>query len=252
MAHYDEATHKFIDDVSGQKRPVSEQLARQGVSLVRGIAHGGMKELPKQVVKRAVGVATILADMEKESSIPILKIIESLNDKYDWYDWEPETLWQTIEGDFSSHPSTEVKNILQAFQVAARTNYPFEDWHIFENVGQAFNENSVNFGQVQPLEMDEAAYTIKILTMLRPKQEFTDDIKAYIASCAKEAGMVYLPEDLYPAGCQKFLDTMGNDVGLRDRVASLYPKILKMDLDTAIGIQLARLSEVIDYVKERS
>jgi hypothetical protein len=272
MAHYDNDTKKFMDDVAEKEHhsPVSagKLIARQGIRTIQDIATTPRTELPSRLVRRALAVATAVeqhhhhhnhppqgqeyfdhikkAPIEKRGGVDLYKY---LNDKYSnaWHDWEPETLRHTLDRD-GVDLDDEVMNSIQALQVICKTNAPFEEWHVFEKVGQALNNNPVSFGHVQPLEMDEIAYTIKILQDIRPKEEFEDDIKGYIAAAAKEAGMVYLPEDLYPKGCQDFLDKMGNDTKLRDAVAKVYPKT--SNEETALGVQLARLSEVLDYVKE--
>jgi len=250
MAHYDGPTKKFIEDTSlPEDHSKRNAVARQGVKLLNDVLTSTRQELPKKLVKRTISIASALSasdeGMKKESAV---NVIAYLNSRYGdgWHNWEPETLTQTLHADDIEHMN-EYRDTLQAYQVVAKTNFPFEEWHVFEKVGHAFNFNPVNFGHLQPLEMDEVALTVKTLKSIRPQLEFEDDIKAYIAASAKEAGMVYLPEDLYPKGCQEFLDKMGNDLLLRDEVAKHYPK--ESQEETALGIQLARLSEVLEYVK---
>ena len=251
MDRYDADTKEFFSDLlkEGAKkketeeregRTLTEQLTRQAVGVARDIGRG--KSIPTSIVRRAIGTGTI-ALLEKESALPPLKIYEILNDHYDWTDWEPETIWTMLEVEHGIKPSDEAKNIVQALQTAIHTNFPFEEWHIFENVGHAFNENPVNFGQVQPLELDEIAKTVKILTTLRPKQEFEDEVLGYIAACAKNSGVVYLPEDLFPKGCQDALDRLGNDIGLRDQVKAGAAG----EPDSPLGVQNARLKEIRQY-----
>ena len=250
MTHYDDPTKKFMSDVAGEQPSEDkkkEYLTRQGLGVIRDVVtSSNPSDFAKKIIKRSVRAATILPEIEKKAG---LDLFEYMTDKYAdrWYHWEPETLWQTLEYD-GIDIDDELKNAIQAFQVVALTNFAFEDWHVFEKVGHAFNQNPVNFGHVQPLELDEVAYTIKIMCALRPKEEFEDDVKGYIAAAAKEAGVVYLPEDFFPKGCQDFLDKMGNDIKLKNLVANNYPG--KLEEESALGIQLARLAEIKDYVGE--
>lgn len=264
MRQYDEATTKFMQDTSIPKDHEStkkQQLARQGVSFVKGLASGGVKTLPANVLKRAIGLAVISSENEKTatpSEFAPLSMWKSLNDKYgkNWWDWEPETIWQTLTNDFMGHPSDELKNLIQALQVICKTNLPFEDWSTFEKVGHAINSNNVAFDHVQLMDLDEVALTVKIIESIRHKIEWTHDVLAYIAASAKHCGVVYLPVDLFPLGCQEFLDKMGNNEDLKNEVI----KVLKpttdnalpdLNTDTALGVQMARLKEIRDYVAER-
>lgn len=252
MAHYDQATKDFMQGVSDKEEHKKEMLARQGVAFAKGLVRGGVKTLPTNVVKRAIGIASILTEpeIEKAAMPKLLALIETLNDKYsqDWHDWLPETLWQTIRHDFYEEPSDELKNTLQAVQVICKTNGPFEDWHIFEKVGHALNSSPVNFGLIHPLELDQAALTVRVMQEIRPKTDFEDEVLGYIAACAKEAGVVYLPGSIFPLGCNKFLDDMGNDIELKEKVERMWAHNLKHAQEgTNLEIQLARLREVDEY-----
>jgi hypothetical protein len=259
MARYDDLTKQFMSDVllektSEEDTHKGEFLTRQGVGIVKDLATSHTPgDLARKIIKRTLAVATKVPELGSHPEGIVKKsgldLFEYMSNRYEdrWYHWEPETIWQTLEYDGIT-ADEELRNSIQAFQVVTRTNFPFEDWHIFEKTGHAFNNNPVNFGQVQPLELDEIAYTIKILTAIRPQEEFEDDVKAYIAAAAKEAGVVYLPTNLYPEGCQQFLDKMGNEMSLKEQVAKKYPD--KGDENSALGVQLARLSEIDNYVKE--
>lgn len=238
MAHYDKDTEEFMDSVAGR-------TARQAVGVAKDISKG--HPVTKSVAKRAVGIATREL-LEKEAGISVLSIYSILNQDYgnDWHEWEPETIWQTLETDHGISPSSEVKNIIQALQVVCKTNFPFEDWNIFENVGHAFNGNDVNFSVIQPLEMDEIAKTIKVLSAIRPKQEYEPEVCGYIAACAKSAGMVWLAPELFGEGCQSFLDEMNNDIELKEKVKSVWPA--KSSTDEMLSVQLGRLHEVKEYL----
>ena len=257
MRQYDEATTKFMQDTSVEDNSSTkkQQIARQGASFVKGLATGGVKTLPANVLKRAIGLAVIASEKENEkkaapSEFAPLSMWKSLNEKYgkNWWEWEPETIWQTLTNDFMGHPRDELKNLIQALQVICKTNFQFEDWSTFEKVGHALNSNHVAFDHVQLMDLDEVALTIKILESIRHKIEWTDDILAYIAASAKHCGVVYLPVEFFPRGSQEFLDKMGNNSELSHAVS-----IAKKDepIDTPLGMQQARLKEIRDYVAER-
>lgn len=220
MAQYDDATNDFINTVSNVKTASTPEEIRAG------------------------------------KIVPVLSLNSELNKKYDrdWWDWEPETLWQMLPKDFGIEVTDEVKGAIQALQVLYNTHFAHEHWHVFEKIGHAFNDNTVLFGVLQPLEMDEVAWTIHVINTIRPKEVYDPEILAYVAGCAKQAGMVYLPTDLYPKGSQEVLDELNNDLILKADVKSNYSRIeLFSDnkfQETPLGIQLERLKEVKEYVKK--
>lgn len=181
--------------------------------------------------------------------VSALTIYAGLNDKYkqDWWDWSPETIWQTLHMDLGVEVTDEIKNMVGALQVIVNTNQAFESWNIFENIGHALNENMVYFSVVTPLELTDITWTVKVLQDIRPKEAFQDEILGYIAACAKNSGVVYLPPELFPPKSQMFLDGLNNDMELKAEVERSWPNVVKSD--SMVGIQTQKLDEVREYLK---
>lgn len=248
MAHYDKDTKKFMDDVAGDdEMSLRSQLVRSTANVAKRVARG--KPLTEAIGRQLVAIPTFAA-LEKQGGLKILDIYKLLNTHYNesWWDWEPETIWQTLSMDHDIEATEAVKNIIQALQMVVKTDAAFEHWHVFEKVAQAFSENPVNFGQMQPLELDEAALAVKILEHIRPKAVYQDEVCAYIAVCAKNSGIVYLPSDYFPGCSQEKLDDMHNNMELKAEVMSGKKTD---DPESALGIQRQRLKHIQDYVKER-
>jgi hypothetical protein len=252
MAHYDQATKDFINEVSSDQKPTQEAgkipfAVKQVAGLARDLSKGRGQVEPA-IAKRIIRLTTghTVKELEKTSGVSALSVYTLLNQHYldEWHDWEPETLWQTLEMEHAIQPSDEIKNLVQALQVICKTDFAFEDFSVFENVGHAINMNPVLFGQIQPLEPDEAALTVKVLRSIRPKEEFEDEVEGYIAACAKRAGMVYLPDDIFPSDCQRFLDAIGNDMSLKYRV-------ITNSSGEDVEIQIGRIQEVRDYIADK-
>jgi hypothetical protein len=253
MAIYDEVTTLFMEGILGkeasEEHHSNDLLTQQALKVVKDVSNiKSPQDFAAKAIKRGLSLAIAGqnndGNLTKESALNVFKY---MSDRYGdtWYNWTPETIWQTLEYDGIDTSSDELRNMLQAFQVLSRTNFAHEDWHIFEKVNHALNCNHVHFGSIQPSELNDIAYTVKIMSKLRPGEEFMDDIKGYIAACAKESGVVYLPDDLFPNGCQEFLDKMDNNIQLKEQVMKAYPSP-KTDINTALGVQLARLNEVRD------
>jgi hypothetical protein len=184
-----------------------------------------------------------------EKRMTVMETLELLNNEFDgWDDWEPETIRKELQDSMGFAPDAKLMNIVGALQTTLNTNYPFELWHIFENVSHAFNENPVSFSIVQPAELDEIALTINILMSIRPKEEFLDDVHGYIAASAKNSGVVLLPPDMFTAKSQVFLDDMNNDLELKATIERIWPNYRTGE--GRLAIQTQRLKEVQDYVRD--
>jgi hypothetical protein len=255
MARYDKDTADFMEKVADQsffnlpkkkeeRKDAIEDITRRSMMVAKGIAGG-----PQSAIRALSSAATGTA-LDKMASMSPESVYSYLNDKYGrkWWDWEPETIWTTLKKDEGLAASEEIKNMIQALQVVLNTNYAHEMWNVFENVGQAFNNNIVSFGMIQPLELTEAALTLRVLRAIRPKQEFEADICAYIAASAKESGVVYLPKDLFLEGCQETLDELNNDIELRNEVADLWSGKRARSASPEADVQLVRLDEIHNYI----
>jgi hypothetical protein len=253
MARYDKTTLDFIEKVSGAKtygdhsdkkddEPVKDVLkaARMAIKL--------QKEPSKTVAKTIIGKAT--SEILKLAKVPPLGIYGELNDRFKraWWDWEPETLWRSIEAAGIGKPTDDLKNVVMALQVCVTTNAPFEHWHIFEKAAHAFSQNQVDFGIVQPLELTEAAKAIRILQTLRPKEMFEPEVCSYLATVARSAGLVYLPQELFPAEANSQLEKISYGNPLQKEVAEVWGKKSKSD-DPVVMHQIEMLEEIREFVK---
>lgn len=223
-------------------------IAKRTIKTLSSLQGGGS---PAAVISKAVAKMGLqaLAKTGQVLSIGPLSIYEKLNDLYhkSWFDWEPETVRQTLVHDWPEALSDETVSAIQALQVLVTTNSAQEHWHIFEKVGHALNLGHVDFSTSQPLDIHECALALKIINKVRPKSDFDPEIWHYIAACAKTAGYVYLPEEFFPKEAQDALDKMGNDLSLKNAVESSWKSKVKGKTD-AENIQLDKLNAVKEYV----
>jgi len=263
MAQYDDATLEFMakiaadDKAEKEHKGISGKTAiRQSVGLMKDLSKPSQSKQEAALAKRVFTLATktTMSALTKMAGISPIGIYEMLNRQYgdDWHDWEPETIWQTLYQEQAVTPTEEVKNLIQAIQLVCRTNFAFEDFHVFEKVGHAFNLNHVMFDSMQPLEPDEIALEIIILKAIRPQVDFEDEVNGYIAACAKLAGMVYLPEKLFGSEPQIFLDDLGNDLELKAEVIAHLDNIKSATVaeDSPLDIQLSRIQEIREYITD--
>jgi len=252
MTRVDQDTKNFMDAVADGPRPPEKQL-EVALRTARSISKN-----PKKYVVRKLVSAALVGDEGSEkiaaavAAVDVVAIFHTMTERYgrDWHDWEPETLWSTLKDLRGEESSRGLKEILMALQVVVSTNAPFEHWHIFENVANAFAGNPVDFGILQPIELTDAARTVRILLELRPKMIFDDEVWGYIAAIAKKSGVVYLPKDLFAGSTkpQEILDDLNNDLELGQQVRGRWPSPPRSDDDLGLKVQLLRLKEISDCV----
>jgi len=244
MAQYDDPTKAFMEEVASGK----EDAVRAAIRAT----HGAKNPVALAARLAIASNARKVWNEEKTSSVSILGLYEQLSNMFgsEWHDWEPETIWSSLVAEGYEGLNENVKDAILALQLISKTNQAHENWHIFEKVGHAFNFNNVDFSVLQPLELDEVALTLKVLNKIRPKQEFELEVDGYIASCARNCGVVYLPSDLFPnKTAQDFLDELNNDIPLKNNVSERWshsPMPRKVD-PLPLKVQLLRLEEIKEY-----
>lgn len=254
MARIDDLTREFMNKVSGiqeKKEPESHEdaLSLKPIRSLKQVVQG--VENPRQMMGKLLVRAATREMFDKEGSLNVFSLYRFLNDHYSrqWWDWEPETIWSELQRDhFSEGTPEEIKDMAMALQVTLNSHSPFEHWHIFENIAHAFSSNPVSFAILQPVEPDEAALAMQVLSRIRPEEKYDREVLMYIAVALKAAGMVLAPQDLFP-GVQTYLDEITFEHDLRDKVKGIWDKKDKVPSVTdAEEIQIARLNEVHEYV----
>lgn len=255
----DEATKKFIEDsgidIEDREDPLAKRILRGvEVSAKSALREPDVRSASRKFIRTGLGALAhesfkFAAQTPYHYKVDALSVYAQMNGKYgqDWWDWEPETVWETLNRDFGLELEEDGVNIIGALQTILNTNQAHEHWHVFEKVGHAFNGNHVDFSILQPLELDEIAVTLSVLNEVRPKQGYLSDIPAYIAASAKNSGVVYLPESFFGKEAQRYLDHMSNDLSLKKRVRALWEEGGKPETD-AEDIQLRRLDEIREYL----
>lgn len=278
MAQHDKSTEEFIKaltplDAEEQERKL-RAFARRGFALAAGIASHRPAAATASTALRSMTGEAVDKILTKEGGLSPTKLYSYLNNKYkdEWFDWEPETIWKTLKEDDGIEATDEMKNLIQCFQVLTNTNFAHESWQVFENVGHAINQNVVDFGEIQPLEVNEICYAIKVINAIRPQKVnvedkiwdkkpehvrpdhgFDNEIWAYIAASAKNSGLVFLPPELFGGSGrpQDVLDNvLGNDMELKNLVKNNWSIGRERTASESINVQLGRLKEIKEYIED--
>ncbi len=255
MERFKKETREFFKDLRESDEVVKDQ---QEVSSVRNIVRAARmiqhpENLPKALI--AYGI-TKQASVKITEEIHPLKLRDFLLDNYgtEWIDWLSENLdWHLLR----DQKNDIISNKAQALRVCLGTDTPWREWHIFENVGQAFNNDVPNFGMLQPLTIGECEVTMRTMQDLRQEEVFEEEVLIYVAVSAFTKNLVYLPIEWQVSKAQPYLDTMIHDVGLKINVRDSWDVIKDLDLmdkkfdqDNATQRQLADLAVIQQYIRE--
>lgn len=272
MARFDKDTLEFMEKVSDGEPPAkgppqqkqteeeegpSANVARQALGAVKGLSSPGKRAATAAQIAANIGARQVLKEEEKTSGAnKLLQFYELLHEHFgkDWWDWEVDTIRKTLADNLGNDylQDENLRDMVQALQTLVKTNYAHELWHVFEKVAHALNGNSIDWQVLQPLEPDEAAVAVKVIKEIRPKQAFEDEVCGYIATCCHEAGLVWLPEELFPKKCRQFLHELNKDtLDLKQKVRKLWGEEIddiKLPPDDPVMIQLGRLEEIREKV----
>lgn len=179
-------------------------------------------------------------------------------------DWEPETLWVTLDRDGFDLPE-EARNKLQCVLALHKNPAFYWDNIVFQWTGQALNDELYDSDSIQechPAHMAWAVYEAGVIRALDPDDksipELDEDVQQYIALCLKRAGYVYPPDSLksvadnlermLPAESKEFIDQVKNSWSHLDK-RILQDRVFPED---PLGVQLAQLASCYEYVKDRA
>lgn len=140
------------------------------------------------------------------------------------------------------------KNKIMAVIACMESDLPYDEWHVFEKVGEAFNNQLPNLSHIQPLTPGECAWTVKCLRSIREKP-LSDEVKTYIASCLHDDGFLMCPSEL--SMCSENLVTFTNMRDL-EPLKSLYADKAITHPIEMVRVQLQRLAAVDAYIEEKA
>lgn len=174
-----------------------------------------------------------------------------------WVNWESETLWCAIRRYFG--PVGDItKNKIEALRVAVKTDLPWQDWDVFEDCGLAWNGIIPIFGAFQPMTPSQTAFAVSILRMVRPDEEFSAEVSAYMAAVLDDAGFVLAPEEWFP-GAQAFLDRNEEIIGFKMEVDRFWQPARKkgsaslaLNSEKPLDLHIAKLFVIEETLQRKN
>ena len=114
----------------------------------------------------------------------------------EWLEWEPETLRSEILTAFQATSISEHNwNKIQAVRALTQAVGFWEEWQNFEKILQTLNNNVPRFDICQRCTMAQLMAGVDIANTVR-KEEFSEEVQKYVAACAMDEGVMYLPDPL--------------------------------------------------------
>lgn len=184
--------------------------------------------------------------------------------------WQPETLFAAIDKRFhgwSEDKATlalehfhetgllqtdvpiQIRQKIYAIRIVVTSDTAHTEWHVFEKVGSAFNDRVAQFGIVERLSTGECARTVALIDAIRP-DEFSKEIKVYIAASAHEDGLITIWPSKYLKMAGSYLNQMNADsteVQNRDRLCKEIDR--KLEILKAEGSKIHKVEDDVASVQ---
>lgn len=114
----------------------------------------------------------------------------------EWFLWEPETIWASVLDLFKSNISEHNRAKIQAVQTMHVVRAPWEQWQVFEKVIVALNNNIPRFDVMQVPTLEQLYAGVDIMDTIR-KEEFSQEVKSYMAAAVLNDDVFYVPPPLH-------------------------------------------------------
>lgn len=189
-----------------------------------------------------------------------INIIKLLISNSEWLQWEPETIWQTLDDNFKNLPKGQpefpriFKDIISATKLCMTNDMAWNEWNVFSKVILTFNNIVPYFDIMQKPLLGQLAFGVYILNQIK-SSDFSEEVKLYIASAAKHDGYILLPDILRFA--QDRLDAMNKgheskkeEIDLAYKVFKTGNKVIAKNDNNYIVVQATKLIVVDKYVQQ--
>jgi hypothetical protein len=113
----------------------------------------------------------------------------------EWYLWESATLWSEIKRLFKTDVSELTRAKIQTVKSIHSSPLPWTKWQVFEKIVQGLNNNIPTWETMQVPSLEQLYVGVDILETFR-KEDFSDEVCAYIASAVLNDEVSFVPAPL--------------------------------------------------------
>jgi hypothetical protein len=146
-----------------------------------------------QLVFRPVTKSNLFSHSEAHPYVLDLALIKTF--KFDWFTWDPETVFQEIKLTFNTSIADINRVKLMAIMTLHVTDSSWEQWEIFENTIIALNGQIPRPTYIQPCDVSALMAGVDIINDIR-KEDFNDEVGRYVAACFLNDEISYAPPPL--------------------------------------------------------
>lgn len=190
----------------------------------------------------------------------VLDIILMGRYNVEWFDWEPEALWQELQREYRvASISDHVKSKIHAARTVHLSDWCFTKWEVFCPVIQALNNNIPDFEVMRKPTLAQLFAGADMMSMVRNDIAFGEEVQQWCAAAVMDAGVTYAPQPI--AFCQDAIDQF---LKLRRIERDLEPirekfkhyaatpaEHVELDADDPVDVQVAHLIVARDYMQLR-
>lgn len=162
-----------------------------------------------------------------------------------WLEWEPEVVEDNIATLFGKVTPLNLGKVM-AVQTAFTKTAPWEEWHYFVFVCQAFNELLVDPHEFRPPTVAELVVAVETLRVLDDSQIYSEEVRSFFESVLEFEQFFVAPAPLEKLGLRLRQPDFPYDA---QRLGEIVRGKLPVD-ETIEGFQAARILEVTSSLKE--
>ena len=129
-------------------------------------------------VRERLLIKEALESSETLATVLYLIIRQSFGD--DAFFWDPTTIFLELKDEFHANPSTEVIDRIAAVQVIVTSDVFFQDPSAFINITNTLADGSPSFSVFNPAEVEEVAWAVTEVAIMRDILPFSLPVKAYV------------------------------------------------------------------------
>ena len=146
-----------------------------------------------------------------ESSETLATVLYIIVKQYfgdDAFYWDPSTLFLELRDEFNAEPSSEVMDRISAVQVIITSDAFFNQPDAFINISNTIADGSPNFSVFNPAELEEIAWTLVEVAIIRDLLPFGYTVKKYVTKLLEAGGYGADYPDLFDEMLGKSPDRM--------------------------------------------
>jgi len=152
-----------------------------------------MRDLPYDVVKQFRTAVT----NDETHGIVLLEVLNYIyGDEHEWLDFDPVTIFMDLRDILSVEPTSVVMDRIGAAQAVMVHSKVFTDPSVFIAVSETLADDGTLFGFVQDHTVEEAAWTVIELAMMRDIPELGYHVKQYLRNLLAQDGYTSAPDVL--------------------------------------------------------